>query len=74
MRKHKFTLKDILLLMDGNGMSEEQIIISEECERETWVTAPLNSCLLWVEENLSRKVDSIGVEHGKLQIWLADKE
>ena len=72
MRELKFTLKDILFLLDPNGECEDMIIISEHSEKETWVTAPANSCLIWTEENLKRKVDGIGVCGDMLQIWLAD--
>ena len=71
-KEYKFTLKDILLLIDCNGESEEKVIISEQSEEETWAFIPMNSKLLWAQENLERKVDSICVYDGMLQIWLAD--
>lgn len=73
-RELKFTLKDVLLLIDCNGDSDEKIVISDKIAEETWVTIPLNSDLLWVNENLERKVDCIDVFDGMIQIWLADKE
>lgn len=72
MRELKFTLKDILLLLDPNGECEEQIILSEQPETDTWVIAPANSSVIWTKENLERKVEGLGIWDGKLQIWLAD--
>lgn len=74
MNRKTITLQDILLLIEPNGDSEENIIISEQGEKETWVHTPTNSTLLWVNENLKREVESIGVEDGLIQIWLKDKE
>lgn len=54
-REYKFTLKDVLFLLDRNGDSDEKIIVSEHCEEETWSILPMNSKLLWVKENLDRK-------------------
>lgn len=70
----KFTLKDILLLLDWNVESEEKVVIAEQCEENTWSILPMNSKLLWVEENLDRHVESISIWNGMIQIWLMDEE
>ena len=75
-RDYKFTVKDILYLIDPNahlGDRDEKIVISEQCEEETWSILPMNSKLLWVQENLDRKVESIDIYDGMFQIWLADE-
>ena len=74
MKEYKFTLEDVLLLIDRNGDSEEKIIISEHCDQDTWLTAPMNSSLIWTRENLDRKVESIGIWGETFQIWLVDKD
>ena len=75
-RDYKFTVKDILYLMDPNahlGGCDDKIILAEKCEEETWAVLPMNSKLLWVQENLDRKVSSIAIYDGMLQIWLASE-
>ena len=74
MRELKITLQDVLLLIDCNGDSDEQIIIAEEADESTWSTMPLNSKLLWIKENLERKVESISIWEEKFQIFLADEK
>lgn len=74
MKEYKFTLEDVLYLIDHNGDSDERIIISEHCEQDTWLETPMNSSLIWTRDNLERKVESIGVWGDTLQIWLADKD
>ena len=72
--RKSFTVRDVLLLIDSNGESEEKVVISEECDMDTWVVIPYNSSLLWNKEVSNRIVDSIGTHNGMIQIWLADKE
>ena len=74
MREYKFTLRDVLLLIDYNGDMGEELIISEDGNKDTWVHIPSNSSLLWVKENLDRKVEGLGVYGGKLQIFLVEGE
>ena len=69
-RALKFNLNDILLLLDPSSESEDKIILSEQINEDSWVIAPMNSKLIRVEDNLNRKVESITVNGGMLQIWL----
>lgn len=71
-REYKFTLKDILLLINSNVESDEKIVISENSEEDTWCVLPMNSSLLWGTENENKKVANIGVHDGMIQIWLAN--
>lgn len=70
-REYKFTLEDVLLLIDYNREYDEKIVISDQCEEESWIVISTNNSLLWSKENLERKVTSIGVHDEMLQIWLA---
>lgn len=47
---------------------------SEQINEDSWVIAPMNSKLIRVEDNLNRKVESITVNGGMLQIWLANED
>ena len=73
-RALKFNLNDILLLLDPSSESEDKIILSEQINEDSWVIAPMNSKLIRVEDNLNRKVESITVNGGMLQIWLANED
>lgn len=69
-REYKFTLEDVLLLIDYNREYDEKIVISDQYEEESWIVISTNNSLLWVKENLERKVTSIGIHDEMLQIWL----
>lgn len=73
-RALKFNLNDILLLLDPSSESEDKIILSEQINEDSWVIAPMNSKLIRVEDNLNRKVESITVNGGMLQIWLVNED
>ena len=73
MKDYKFTLEDVLLLIDHNRECTDHIIVSEHCNEVTWVEAPMNSSLLWTKENLAREVESINLWDGMFQIWLTEK-
>ena len=73
-REFKFTLEDVLLLIDYNRESDDRIIISEDGDEDRWLVAPINNSLIWTRENLERKVSSICIYDDKLQIWLVEKD
>ena len=65
-------MRDVLLLIDYNGDIGEKLIISEDGDVDGWVHIPSNSSLLWVQENLDRKVEGLTVTDGKIQIFLVE--
>lgn len=73
--EYKFTLKDVLELLNPTGDSEDMVVISEAGKKKPIQTGlPLSSCLLTPTETLSRKVSSIyaDVYDGEpvVNIWL----
>ena len=72
MKEYKFTLEDVLSLI--NHDSSDRIILAEYDREETWLIAPMSSSLIRTKENLDRKVASIGIWDDMLQIWLVPKE
>lgn len=66
MKRTDITVKDIIDLI---GYEDEKVVISPECECETWVTLPTDSILL-NDDILNRAVDGLCVEDEYIQIFL----
>ena len=66
MKRTDIKVKDIIDLI---GYEDEKVVISPECERETWVTLPTDSILL-NDDILNRAVDGLCVENECIQIFL----